>query len=173
MSLVKLIETSHLIDWSKCHNGLMLCTLEQAHELMPEVMPIIDPIKHLLLHYAIDVKVHKLMPGQNPSIPNWHYDFRPRDPLNRPSKYIKDETPMYLWVSGAPLTEFKDDTVLPNTWYMFNRDDLHRGVEATDFCWRGFIRAIPKSFIHPGTKNVGEVRRHSQVYIKNYDGFTW
>ena len=168
-------------DWSKSHNGIMLCTFEQTREFMPEAMPMLEELIPHLEHdadeYVVDVKVHMLMPGEYPCIPNWHRDFVPRDKDRKkiPSQITGDK--MYLWVSGAPYTEFKKDPVRVETgeftWTEFTQLDLHRGVKSEIHTWRCFIRVIPKKFIHPGTLNVGTIRRHTQVYIEEPDRFRW
>ena len=169
------------MDWTKSHNGIMLCSYDQTISLMPEVIPIIDDLIPFLEHgindYAIDVKVHMLMPGEYPCIPNWHCDFVPRDEnLNKkPSKITGDK--MYLWVSGPPYTEFKRSPTKIHTgnytWVEFDQTDLHRGVISEIHTWRCFIRLIPKWFIHSTTINVGTIRRHSQVYIEDPSKFRW
>lgn len=169
------------MDWSKSHNGIMLCSFEQTKTLMPEVLPVIEElIPYLELNiddYVIDVKVHMLMPDEYPCIPNWHRDFVPRDEnKNQLPKLISGEK-MYLWVSGAPYTEFKKDPVKIKTqnftWIEFTQNDLHRGVKSEIHTWRCFIRLIPRKFIHPNTLNVGTIRRHSQVYIEDPNQFRW
>lgn len=168
------------IDWSKSHNGVMLCTFGKTIELMPEVKPILDDlIPHLELdvsEYLVDVKVHMLMPGEYPCIPNWHRDFVPRglDLKQIPEAISKEK--MYLWASGAPYTEFKKPpTVLDGEykWIEFDQTEFHRGVKSEIHTWRCFIRAIPKKFVHPTTINIGELRRHSQIYIDEPDKFRW
>ena len=169
------------MDWTKSHNGIMLCSYDQTISLMPEVIPIIDDLIPFLEYgindYAIDVKVHMLMPGEYPCIPNWHCDFVPRDEnLNKePSKITGDK--MYLWVSGPPYTEFKRPPTKIHTgnytWVEFDQTDLHRGVISEIHTWRCFIRLIPKWFIHSTTINVGTIRRHSQVYIEDPNKFRW
>jgi hypothetical protein len=169
------------IDWSASHNGVMLCTIEQTLEFMPETKPVLDSlIPHLQYDktdYFVDVKVHMLMPGQYPCIPNWHCDFIPR---NEDKVQLHDDIRpkdlMYLWCSGEPRTQFKSfqGTVgEPYKWIVFNQQDEHRGIKSEIHTWRCFIRLIPKWFIHPGTKNVGTIRRHSQVYIDDPDLFRW
>lgn len=169
------------IDWSKSHNGVMLCTINQTRELMPEVNDILDSIIPHLEHnpddYMVDVKIHMLMPGQYPCIPNWHCDFVPRDlDLKQDrSKVTGDE--MYIWISGAPHTEYKtyrrkiETEVGP--WTVINQKDFHRGVKSEIHTWRCFMRLIPKWFVHPTTINVGQIRRHTQVYIDEPDKFKW
>lgn len=170
-----------MIDWSKSHNGLMLCDFGQVKEMMPEVVPIIEELlPHLefeIAEYLIDVKVHMLMPGEYPCIPNWHTDFVPRDEnLKKQSDKITGEK-MYLWCSGAPYTEFKNGKreikTGEFTWIEFDQRSVHRGVKSEQHTWRCFIRLIPKWFVHGHTTNVGTIRRHSQVYIEDPNNFRW
>lgn len=170
------------MDWSKSHNGVLLCTVDRTYNLMPEVKPIIEDLINsgsLELdssQYLVDVKVHMLMPGQYPCIPGWHCDFVPRN--NEGEKVFEDITgeKMYLWVSGEPRTEFKNSVEhVKNTkydWVVFDQLSVHRGVESRIHTWRCFIRLIPKKFVHPFTKNVGEIRRHSQVYLTT-ENYSW
>lgn len=165
----------HEIDWSLSHNGVMLCSFEKTIEMMPEVEPILQELTDSgtlefdVSEYSVDVKIHMLMPKQWPCIPNWHRDFVPRDiDLNRKFDKISGEK-MYAWSSGAPGTEFKDKDgndfmMSPREWHSFDQNDLHRGTMATEHTWRAFIRVIPTKFIHPHTTNVGQLRRHTQVY---------
>lgn len=169
------------MDWSKSHNGLMLCSFEQTKEYMPEVLPIIEELipylEHNINDYLIDVKVHMLMPGEYPCIPNWHADFVPRDEnlKKQHSKITSDK--MYLWTSGAPKTEFKNGKVIIKTenynWIEFDQRSIHRGTKSEEHTWRCFIRLIPKWFVHNHTINVGTIRRHSQVYIDDPNNFRW
>lgn len=168
-------------DWSKSHNGVMLCSFEKTIELMPEVEEILEGLYPLLElpkeDYAVDVKIHMLMPKQYPCIPNWHRDFIPRDEnLKRDFKAVTGEK-MYMWLSGAPLTEYKDkggnNHFKPaQKWHTFTQDDLHRGTMCEEHTWRCFIRVIPKKFIHSTTINVGKLRRHTQVYLDS-NKFNW
>jgi len=173
------------VDWTKSHCGVFLCTVEETKRLMPEITEILEDLtnsgklQYNEDDYYVDVKVHKLMPNQFPCIPNWHCDFVPRDhDGNRmPEKIGTDK--MYLWVSGEPKTEWKfpertNRFTTPEglEWVEFNQRDLHRGVVSTIHTWRCFIRLIPKSFVHPNTYNMGEIRRHTQVYLDS-DNFKW
>lgn len=180
------------IDWSKSHNGVMLSSFEETVRMMPETGPILENLKpHLEFSedkYVIDVKVHMLMPKEFPCIPNWHYDFVPRDEnLRRQLDKITGEK-MYLWISSAPFTEFrvgKERAFIPaQSWIEFDQKDLHRGTVSEIHTWRCFIRAIPKRLIHLVTKNVGKERLHSQIYaaiprrhtkiyIEKPNSFTW
>ena len=82
---------------------------------------------------------------------------------------------MFIWISGQPATEYLDANGSSyfkecGVWHEFNRTDMHRGTECKVGIWRCFIRVIPKDFIHSTTINVGQIRRHTQVYLtKNYN----
>jgi hypothetical protein len=168
------------IDWSQSHCGVMLCTVNQTLKLMPEVQWILadlEPLDSILWDdYLIDVKVHMLMPGQFPCIPNWHRDFTPRGEDGRRCRGELSDRRMWMWLSGPPLTEYIRDgkaySKPAQQWHSFTQADVHRGVAATEHCWRCFIRVIPAEFVHPGTLNVGTLRRHSQVYL-DAAKFTW
>lgn len=169
------------MDWSKSHNGVMLCNISQTVELMPEVKPMLDSIIPHLEHdvddYLVDVKVHMLMPNQYPCIPNWHRDFVPRDlDLKQDSSKITGDK-MYIWISGAPYTEYKSYREKIESdgfiWTVIDQNDFHRGVKSEVHTWRCFIRLIPKWFVHPTTINIGSMRRHTQVYIDQPNKFRW
>ena len=171
-----------LTDWSKSHNGIFLCDFDKAIELMPEVENMLDEVKPMLeldeSEYLIDVKVHMLMPGQFPCIPNWHYDFNPRDDRGQRIKGRLSKLKMYMWISSSPLTEYKDRethdvyTKPCQQWNTFTQEDLHRGTVSKEHVWRCFIRIIPKSFVHSTTINNGQIRRHTQVYLDSRK-FRW
>lgn len=170
-------------DWTQSHCGLMQCTISESRLLMPEINPMLTSIiPHLQFspaNYIVDCKVHMLMPGEYPCIPNWHCDFIPRDEdLTVHRDKIRDNQHMYLWTSGAPYTEFKSHQGVIETdegfnWIAFNQRDIHRGTKSEAHQWRCFIRLIPAWFQHPCTLNVGTVRRHSQVYIDDVKNFAW
>lgn len=135
-----------MLDWSKSHNGVILCDYDRTIELMPEVKPLLEDIRPYLQYdyrdYLIDVKVHMLMPGQYPCIPNWHCDFVPRDDDKKKllDKILPDDM-MYLYVSGEPKTEFKTyqrrihTHKNGSTWTAINQRDVHRGVKSEVFTW--------------------------------------
>lgn len=159
----------------------MLCSFEKTIELMPEVKPILEELMPKLQYkpedYLVDVKVHMLMPGEWPCIPNWHCDFVPRDEnLKRLPEKITPHNKMYLWISGAPFTEFREGGKIskmnPQEWLEFTQRDIHRGVASEVHTWRCFIRVIPKHFVHSTTTNVGTLRRHSQTYL-DVNKFKW
>ena len=125
-----------------------------------------------LSKYVIDVKVHMLMPGQYPCIPNLHYDMVPRDEktgkqdFSRLPEKLED---MYLWVSNAPLTEFFDANgrshfIEPRTWTAFNQRMLHRGTVSTKHIWRLFMRVCPISILEPNPPEKW-YRRHTQFNL--------
>ena len=146
---------------------------------MPEVAWILNDLRHYDSWFwedkLIDVKVHMLMPGQFPCIPNWHCDFRAREKGAR----VEDDPsalPMFMWLSGPPLTEYIVEGEVKakpaEQWHSFTQADVHRGTVATEHTWRCFIRVIPASFVHADTVNAGTLRRHTQVYL-DAAGFTW
>lgn len=173
----------HDIDWSKSPNGVMLCSFEQAIKFMPAVKPILRELlnsgmlEHPVTEYSVDVKIHMLMPNQWPCIPNWHRDFVPRDKnLKRDFRKIHKDK-MFMWLSGAPFTEYKDKDgkdyfKSAQKWHSFTSNDLHRGTMSTIHTWRCFIRVIPTKFIHETTINRGTIRQHTQVYCDS-SKFNW
>ena len=117
-----------------------------------------------------------LMPGEFPCIPNWHRDFVPRDKdLQHVPEDISGEK-MYLWISGEPYTEFIVDGerkhIECQKWIPFTQHDIHRGTASKIHTWRCFLRAIPKKFVHPTTINIGQLRRHTQIYL-DARNFRW
>lgn len=159
-----------MIDWSKQHCGVHQASFEKTIELMPVLMPILDAFPDNVDKFTFDVKVHMLMPGQYPCIPNWHTDFVPRVNGLQRFDLVTPQYPMYLWVSGGPLTQFKHGFVLPNCWHRFTQLDEHRGLPASEFTWRCFIRATHQEIQKP--KKSDWLRRHTQVYV-NADTYQW
>jgi nitrogen fixation protein len=170
-------------NWSSCHNGVMLCDFEKTKELMPEVAPLIDDLissgqlEEAPENYLVDVKIHMLIQGMYPCIPSWHRDFQPRNCNGKREKTVKCNRKMYMWISGAPSTEYKNDLgetykKEPQTWSSFTRQDLHRGTKCElKNTWRCLIRVIPKDFVHDITINAGQIRRHTQVYLP--ETYSW
>lgn len=153
-----------MIDWSKQHCGVLQAPIAELSKLMPEVGGLIaSTFPDTAEHFTWDVKVHMLMPNQYPCIPNWHCDAVPRVNGIQQFDQARPELPLYLWVSGPPLTQFEGGYLEPRTWHRFTQLDKHRGVPASDFCWRGFIRAIHRDLQPP--KSGDHIRRHSQVYV--------
>lgn len=153
------------------HHGSMLDLIE----FLPEqyIIPILEkfPKKDAIHSFTFDVKVHMLMPGQYPCIPNWHYDLVPRDENKKQLMDKRDPNhKLYLWLSGPPFTEFRDGRkVEPQMWTEFTQFDEHRGTPATEHCWRLFIRAAPTELL---PIELNSERRHSQVYL-DANNFTW
>ena len=94
--------------------GLHRAKLSEAYELLPELAPLYEsaPVSDPE-HWEIDLKIHMLMKGQFPCIPNWHCDNVPRDAggkliYNFPIDY--EEPPMFVWISGVPRTLFLADS---------------------------------------------------------------
>jgi hypothetical protein len=171
------------------HRGSFGCVLTH----MPHIADIIkdSPVFDRIDEYEIDIKVHMLMRGQYPCIPNWHCDNVPRLDTGE-LKYDAidgDAEPMYLWVSGAPTTEFLSTGVqIPDveshgelaefiefmglstfkiperTWVQMDQRTPHRGTAATKHCWRIFVRLTHKS-LTPARPVHSTLRRHSQVYL--------
>ena len=105
--------------------GLFRAPLHLASQLMPsmrgliETAPVSDPD-----NWELDIKVHMLMPGQFPCIPNWHCDNVPRDESGLRYDLVRDDVPpMYLWISAGPETEF-----LANPLVMDHRPGSHQEV---------------------------------------------
>ena len=164
--------------------GLFHCPLDEARKLMPDLPWDEAPIREGV-EYIADVKVHMLMPGQWPCIPNWHQDFVPRDEETLEERHDllgPDNPPMLLWLSGPPLTEFRDQgitTVPARTWFEFTQFDEHRGVAATEHGWRTFIRLTPIEVMREGLPHQEIpaprdqwIRKHTQVYL-DAENFKW
>lgn len=158
------------IDWSKQHCGVHQAPFKEMCRLMPDLKGLMTTFPDSPTKFTWDVKVTMLMPGQWPCIPGWHTDAVPRiDGIQR-FDLCKPELPMYLWISGAPLTQFKHGFATPQKWIRFNQLDEHRGMPADDFTWRCFIRATHQGIQKP--KNGDFLRRHSQVYL-DAGSFQW
>ena len=164
------------IDWTKQHNGVHQASVDELRELMPDLIPLIDTFPETPSDFVWDVKVHMLMPSQYPCIPNWHYDNIPRINNVQDFNLIQPDKPMYLWLSGNPVTEFRDETgiyfVKEKTWFRFTQRDEHRGSMSRDFQWRGFIRATHKDICPQRPRGHNPLRRHSQVYL-DVNNFSW
>jgi hypothetical protein len=143
------------------HCGLFRAPLHLAAGLMPEMaelvasVPVADPSR-----YELDIKVHMLMAGQYPCIPNWHTDMVDRDEAGLRFDLIEDdEEPMLLWISDGPETEFlARQLILPSMpgshreiakW--LNGPGWERGAVMTQRiqpnCWWAMDRQTP----HRGT----------------------
>lgn len=162
------------IEWNKQICGVHQATFDQMIEIMPDLEKVNETFPDKVSDFIWDVKVHMLMPGQYPCIPNWHYDNVPRVNNAQDFSLVTPELPMYLWLSGEPLTEFRNGgKIKARTWVRFTQEDEHRGTVSSKFCWRGFIRATHKGIMQ-GRPREGHdpVRRHSQVYL-DAANFSW
>lgn len=159
-----------MIDWKTQHCGIHQGTIKEVRELMPDVLPIFESFPDKIEDFTIDIKVHMLMPRQLPCMPGWHADFVPRVNGIQRFDLCRLDLPMYVWISGAPLTEFKNGFLTPQQWFRFNQADQHRGCMADNFVWRAFIRAIHKDILPP--KKSDWLRRHTQVYIVD-NNYQW
>ena len=164
------------IEWEKQICGVHQGTYEQVVSLMPDLEALLDSFPEDVNNFIWDVKVHMLMPNQYPCIPNWHFDNVPRVNNAQDFSLVRVDLPMYLWISGEPLTEFrkggKSWSIPSGEWYRFTQEDEHRGTMSEKFTWRGFIRATHKD-INPSNKaGHNPERRHSQVYL-DANNFSW
>ena len=164
------------IDWKAQHNGLHQATYNQVLEYMPDLAKLLESFPEDPNSFIWDIKVHMLMPNQFPCIPNWHYDNIPRINNEQDFNLVRTDLPMYLWLSGAPLTEFRKDgkhwVIKPQEWTRMTQLDEHRGTMSLDFQWRGFIRATHKEIYTQNKVGGNPLRRHSQVYLDS-NTFTW
>lgn len=165
------------IDWSAQHCGVHQADCKQLIEAMPDLAFLIGTFPENPFDFIWDVKVHMLMPGQYPCIPNWHYDNIPRINNAQDFSLIKPDAPMYLWLSGPPFTEFRRPNgetffIKPQEWFRFTQRDEHRGTISADFQWRGFIRATHKDIAPQNKVGKNPLRRHSQVYL-DAKNFKW
>lgn len=152
-----------MIDWSKQHCGVHQAPFMEMLKLMPDLRHIVKDFPDNPDDFTWDVKVHMLMPNQFPCIPHWHCDNVPRINGIQQFNLTRPELPMYIWLSGAPLTQFKHGFLTPGKWHRFNQCDEHRGIAASEFLWRGFIRATHKDIL---PARDGDWKRvHCQVYV--------
>lgn len=158
------------IDWSKQHCGVHQAPVNQVRLLMPDLKELIDTFPDRPSKFTWDIKVHMLMPNQYACIPNWHVDNVPR--VNGIQKFdmINTSLPMYIWISSAPLTQFKRGFLSAKAWHRFTQQDEHRGTPSDSFRWRGFIRATHIDILRP--KESGWLRRHCQVYL-DANSYQW
>lgn len=172
------------IDWSKQHCGIIHGQAEDVRNHMPDLRELMDSFPENENDYVWDVKVHMLMPNQYPAIPNWHRDMVPRNEKGQEDfSRITTEYPLWLWVSGDPLTKFMLEDgyayeIKPKEWYKFTQNDIHCAQKSERFQWRGLIRATHKN-LNMNSKNVNNpfgiksvIRRHAQVYL-DANNFKW
>lgn len=159
-----------MIHWNKQHCGVHQAPYAEMIRLMPDIKPVIDEFPDDPLIFTWDVKVTMLMPGMYPCIPGWHVDNVPRVNGIQRFDQIKPELPMYVWISGAPLTQFKHGFLEAKKWHRFTQQDEHRGTVASDNVWRCFIRATHFGIQKP--KESDWLRRHCQVYL-DAETFQW
>ena len=162
------------IDWKKQHCGVHRASWQQLVIAMPEVAAqISDTFPADVRKFTWDIKVHMLMPNQFPCIPNWHFDNVPRVNNEQDWDKVRTDLPMYLWISGEPLTEFRNTgKIAAGKWKRFTQKDEHRGTMSEDFQWRGFIRATHKDILPANPSGTNVLRRHSQVYLDSTN-FSW
>ena len=163
---------------------------------MPELKYLIAaaPVRHA--DWVVDVKIHMLMAGQWPCIPNWHCDNVPRGNYGADYSKASNEHNMLLWISGEPRTEVITDEIAvepfvghdalrnaldakqpstsyiePQRWYSFSQLSPHRGTVATQNTWRVFVRLTHRDVVsHRPVRSI--VRRHAQVYLDS-NKFVW
>lgn len=161
---------SHGIDWQYMGCGVHQAPYREMVRIMPSLKSIVDQLPERPEDFTWDVKIHMLMPKQFPCIPDWHRDFVPRTGgIQRPER--ANSLPMYMWLSGPPLTEFRGGFIQAGQWVKFSALDEHRGTAASDFCWRGMIRAVHSDALPPKKPGPWE-RRHCQVYLDSKD-YNW
>lgn len=160
----------HIPDWSKLGCGVHQAPIDVVKSQMPELKSILKTFPDDAPMFTWDVKIHMLMPRQYPCIPNWHTDNVPRENGLQRFDQVKPHLPMYLWLSGPPLTQFKHGYVEPRKWVRFTQLDEHRGTASAEFTWRCFIRATHRDIQAPKEKDF--VRRHCQVYL-DAETFQW
>lgn len=182
--------------------GLHRATLNEALLLLPQLTVLYKTCPINVSEWddwLIDVKIHMLMDGQYPCIPNWHTDNVPRvDGKTRFDLIDEGNKPMYLWLSNGPATEFlANDVEVPTgsikshndlsvgiqinnfdtyriasqQWYSMTQLTPHRGAAADCNQWRVFVRLTHKS-IDSERPVMNKVRRHAQVYL-DAQNFTW
>lgn len=159
------------VDWSKQHCGVHQAPFHEVIRLMPDLKEVMESFPCRGQDFTWDVKVHMLMPRQYPCIPGWHVDNVPRCADGRQEfDKVRLDLPMYMWISGGPLTQFRTGYIRPKQWVKFTQACEHRGQAASEFTWRGFIRATPSEYLP--VKEQDYLRRHCQVYVDEMD-YQW
>ena len=149
--------------------GLHRAKLTEASDLIPELsdlfasVPVNDPE-----NWEIDLKIHMLMKGQFPCIPNWHCDNVPRDAsgklnYNFPTDY--EEPPMLVWISGIPRTIFlAEDYQTP--FFPANHGELSEAVRSLQREGKVVFRELP-------TQTWCNFTRHSPHTGQAAEGNCW
>ena len=82
------------INWDKQHCSVHQANLSQLNDLMPDLINLVQSLPEDPNDLIWDVKVHMLMPGQYPCIPNWHYDNIPKINNAQDFDLVKPDLPM-------------------------------------------------------------------------------
>jgi len=176
--------------------GLFRAPMHLASQLMPSMRDLVDsaPIDNPE-DYELDIKVHMLMVGQFPCIPNWHCDNVPRDESGLRFDLIRDDVPpMLLWISDGPETEFlsepEEAVAVPSSHQETGRwinQAIDQGEIDTQFiepnAWYSMDQRTPhrgnratkagwRVFARATHKSIAParpvnsvIRRHAQVYL--------
>ena len=183
---------THVLEAGHC--GLFRAPLHLSASLMPTMGALIAsaPVENPE-DYELDIKVHMLMAGQFPCIPNWHTDMVPRDETGvRFDQIDQANPPMLIWISDGPETEFlarplempipgshielarflqhpstqpMTQLIQPNVWWSMDQQTPHRGTQAKRAGWRVFARLTHRSMVHPRRSTMSVLRRHARVYL--------
>lgn len=179
--------------------GLFRAPIDRVPELAPLFADLIRSAPVQGSEWEVDIKVHMLMPGQYPCVPNWHCDNVPRvDGVTRYDRAPEHEgAKMYVWMSQTPRTEFLSRdldmwacpighgelTALSHTpssarmiapaqhWIEMDQRTPHRGTISGRHQWRTFVR-ITHASLAPQRRVHSFIRRHSQVYL-DANNFEW
>jgi hypothetical protein len=107
--------------------GLFRCGLKDAFIKLPELSCLYktSPVE-ISNDWQIDIKIHMLMRGQYPCIPNWHCDnvIRDKDGALDFKKTSLEQSPykMYIWLSNNPTTLFLREKLKLNFTPSSHRD---------------------------------------------------
>lgn len=175
--------------------GLFLATSKEVMGHMPHLEGLLATFPRANINdWLFDVKVHMLMKGQYPCIPNWHCDFVPRIDGKLQYDQATLDHSMLLWLSTTPTTQFLKNPITGDirthedigryvdpdnvvsaparTWIGMGQRTPHRGAVTTENTWRVFVRAVHKDFAPKRNPSVGVKRFHTQVYL-DATTFTW
>ena len=138
---------------SKSTCGLFRASIREAYELMPELSEVFQSFEDISVvspyNYDIDVKIHMLMPGQYPCIPNWHCDNVPRNEM-KALEYSKVNVDplddMFIWISNGPHTEFlAEDIPVKNMELPKDHGDLSKYMSELKGIEKGSDKQIFRS----------------------------